>query len=105
MAENRKIWDFRGSFTAVKDPFAAAKLRRRIFHPWVCRGEVVLRSGEVVLRSGEVVLRSDEVVLRSGEVVLRNGEATVHSTEMLCFCFVLFFQYPEYSSIGLMRIL
>ena len=36
---------------------------------------------------------------------LRCGEATVHSMEMLCFCFVLFFRYSEDLSIGLIRIL
>ena len=36
---------------------------------------------------------------------VRRGEATVHSMEMLCFCFVLFFCCSENLSIGLIRTL
>ena len=36
---------------------------------------------------------------------VRRDEATIHSMEMLCFCFVLFFCCSEDLSIGLIRTL
>ena len=46
--EIAKIWDFRGPFAAAKDPLAAARLRRRIFHPRVHRGEATVHSMEML---------------------------------------------------------
>ena len=61
----------------------------------------VLRSGEGP-RSGEGSPCHSEAE-REGWPDL--GFATVHSMEMLCFCFVLFFRFSEDLSIGLIRTL
>ena len=62
---------------AAKDPTQHRGREGGFFHPWVRRSEVELCC----------------------------SEATVHSMEMLCFCFVLFFCCFEDLFIGLIRIL
>ena len=74
---------YRGSFAATKRPLAAAKVLATAKGPMPQRGQ----------EGGFFHPR------------VRRGEATVHSMEMLCFCFVLFFRCSEDLSIGLIRIL
>ena len=81
----------RGSFAVAKRPLTAAKI------PTPQRG----REG----RLARSRVRRGVAQLCHNVVVLCRDEATVHSMEMLCFCFVLFFRCSEDLSIGLMRTL
>ena len=99
MTKNSNFRQCRGSkrplaagkvLAVAKDPTPQRGREGGFFHPRVCRSEAELRLNEELRRS---------------VAVLRCGEATVHSMEMLCFCFVLFFRYSEDLSIGLIRIL